>query len=112
MYLIIGGVERDISQVETFAEYVGGDALAKMTASEIFYGARANKLSSKVLQIAMDKAALQLARGESISIPSIHLPPVESFAGDTNFEKAKNAELHYAQESDRLAGQSRLVKRG
>ncbi len=102
MYLIIGGVERDVSQVETFAEYVGGDKLASMTANEIFYGARAGKLSSKVMQLSMDKAALRLARGESVSIPAIHLPPIESFAGDTNIEKAKNAELHYANEIDKL----------
>lgn len=103
MYLIIGGVERDVSQVETFAEYVGGDKLASMTASEIFYGARANKLSSKVMQINMDKAALRVARGESVTIPAISLPPIESFTGDTNFEKAKNAELHYANEINKLS---------
>lgn len=103
MHLIIGGVERDVSQVETYAEYVGGDRLAEMTASEIFYGARANKLSSKIMQINMDKAALQISRGESVTIPAISLPPIESFEGGTNVEKAKNAELHYAREVDKFA---------
>jgi hypothetical protein len=102
MYVIVGGVERDINQVETYAEYLGGKALEDKTAEDIFYGARANKLADKIIQLQMDKAAVRISKGESISIPVIDLPSVSSFSGGSNVEKAKNAELHYANEMSKF----------
>ena len=98
MYMIIGGVERDISQVESFAEYHGGD-LGNMTAEEIFYGARAEKLFEKILQKVGDQNAIAISRGEPVHLPPIDRPAFDSFEGGTNLEKAKNAELFYAKQA-------------
>ena len=104
MYIIIGGVERQVNQIETYAEYMGGkDKLANKTADEIFHESRANKLHDKVLQLTFDKAALSLSQGKTISFPSIIRKPIESFEGETNYDKAVNAEIFYAEQACVLA---------
>ena len=100
MYTIIGGEERYIGQVESFIEYKGGSANG-MTASEIFYGARANKLFDKILQIEVDKAAISLADGNAIELSPIDHPDVEKFSGNSA-EKAKKLEEFYADQASRL----------
>jgi hypothetical protein len=102
MQLIIGGVEREISQVESYAEYMGG-ALANQTAEEIFYNSRANKLYDKVLQLKMDETAIAVSRGESVTINPTARKPIESFEGETNYDKAHNAEVFYANEAARIS---------
>lgn len=97
MYIFIGGVERNVNQVATFAEY---SDVTGMSASDIFYGARAEKLSKKILQMSIDKEAISLSTGtDFINVPSITYKPIESFAGGSNLEKATNAEEYYANQA-------------
>lgn len=108
MHIIIGGVEREVSQVATFAEYHGGidgnSKLNSMSASDIFYGARAERLSKKILQIAMDREAISLSRGKNfINIPKIVYKNIESFDGGSNLEKAINAEEYYAKQAAEIS---------
>ncbi len=106
MYIIIGGVERDISQVATFAEYYGGKKsdLNKMSATDIFYSARAERLSKKILQMAIDKEAISLSLGKNfIDIPRLKHKNIESFEGGSNLEKAMNAEEYYAKQAAEIS---------
>jgi len=100
MYIVVGGVEREISQVDTYIEYNGGDG---QTADEIFYGARANKLLDKVLQLTMDKIAIDVANGEAVELPTVSRPTISSFEGGSNVERARNAEVFYANEAARIS---------
>lgn len=101
--MTIGGVERVINQVDTFVEYSGGD-VSGMTATEIFYGARADRLSKKVLQMETDNLALQLARGvQFLKLPKILYGNIDEFEGDTNVDKARNAEIHYAKKAAKIS---------
>ena len=104
MYAIIGGVERQINQVDTFVEYKGGSEITNMTATEIFYGARADRLSKKVLQMEVDGLALQLAKGaQYMKLPKISYGNIDEFEGDTNIDKARNAEIYYAKKAAKLS---------
>lgn len=104
MYILIGGEERYIGQVESFAEYKGG-SIDDMTASQIFYGARANKLFDKILQIEVDKAAISLAEGNAITLSPIEHPNIDKFTGNS-VDKAKKLEEFYAQQASELSGKS------
>ncbi len=101
MYVLIGGEERLIGQVDSFAEYRGGD-VGNMTASEVFYGARANKLFDKILQIEVDKAAIMLSEGESIEVAPIEHPDIDKYSG-SSVDKAKKLEEFYAEQASRLS---------
>lgn len=102
MRVIIGGVERKINQVDTYVEYMGGKVNHK-TAEEIFTESRAGKLFDKVLQLRMDDAALAISRGEPVVLQPISRPAISSFEGSTNVEKAKNAEIFYANEAAKIS---------
>lgn len=107
MYVIIGGEERSIEQVDTFAEYVSADELAKMSAKEIFYGARANKLFDKIVQIEVDKIALDLANGNPVELMPVEHPIDKYVGGDagnsTNIDRAKQLEYFYAEQATKFA---------
>jgi hypothetical protein len=96
MHVIIGGEERVVEQVETFAEYTDTTG---MSANDIFYGARANKLFDKVIQKEVDKLAISLSRGEPIELMPIVHPNPDEFTGGA-IERAKQLEYYYA---DRIA---------
>lgn len=102
MRIIIGGVERKINQVDTYVEYMGGN-VGNKTAEEIFTESRAGKLFDKVLQLRMDDTAIAVARGQSVVLQPISRPAISSFDGKTNVEKAKNAEMFYANEAAKIS---------
>jgi len=101
MYVIIGGEERCIDQVDSFAEYRGGDC-GEMSACEIFYGARADRLFSKILQLKIDEAAKDLASGKAVELPVVEHRDINSFSGGNNTEKARNAEYYYAEQANKI----------
>lgn len=105
-FAMIGGVERKINQVNTYVEYNGGNVLGQ-TADEIFYGARADKLLDKVIQLTMDKIAIDVANGLPVELPTINKPVISSFSGDNNVERARNAEIFYANEAARISNDAK-----
>lgn len=111
MRVIIGGVERKVQQVKSYAEYMGGKEKLKMkNAEEIFYESRANKLFDKVIQLKMDEVALAVAKGANVALEPITKPPINSFDGDTAYDKAVNAEIFYAEEAARHISSAREWK--
>jgi len=105
MLIVIGGVERNINQVDTFVEYKGGEsAVRNMTATDIFYGARADKLSKKVLQLEVENLAIALSKGNDyIELPKMPNRDIESFEGNDNIDKARNAEHYYARKAAKIS---------
>lgn len=103
MLVIIGGVERVINQVDTFVEYSGGE-VANMTASDIFYNSRADRLSKKIYQMEMDKIAITIARGvQFVKLPKLLNKDIDKFEGVTNVDKARNAEHYYAKKAAKMS---------
>lgn len=97
MYILVGGEERYIGQVESFGEL---NDVSNMTTSEIFYGARAGKLFDKVLQIEVDRKAKRIAQGKPVEFPSL-----DQYVPDPKLsplENAKNMEYFYAEMANRL----------
>jgi hypothetical protein len=100
MYVVIGGEERAIEQVDSFVEYYP-DKVINMSAKEIFKYSRAGKLFDKVLQNNIDELAIELAEGNSIVLSPIVHPGTKSFTGGA-IEKAKKLEYFYAEQASSL----------
>jgi hypothetical protein len=97
MYILVGGEERYIGQVESFSEL---NDISGMTAGEIFYGARAGKLFDKVLQIEVDRKARRVAEGQPVEFPALDKYVIDPKLSP--LENAKNMEYFYAEMANRI----------
>jgi hypothetical protein len=103
MHHTIAGVDRIIDQVGTFSEY---NDVSKMSANEIFYGARADRAYYKELQKSMHKKMSAFIGGATF----VHLPIVAPITaadvvGGTELEKAHKLEEYYTFESAKFSQQ-------
>jgi hypothetical protein len=101
MNYTIGGVERIIAQVDTYADYNNTD---NMTAQEIFDNSRADKAFLKELQKSTIAKIVEFSGGVSVNLPTVKfLHACDILSGGTEIEKARKLEEHYTQESIEIA---------
>jgi len=104
MNCIIGGVERNINQVQTYIEYSGG---VNQNVGEILEGARADRLVRKVQQIVGSKQIAEIASGDRdiAEIPEVETPDelLGIYGGDA-VKMAIEIEQSYANQAMNMYG--------
>lgn len=101
---VIGGVERQIEQVRSYAEY---NDTSEMTPAEIFDNSRANRLYLKELEKTVGaKMAAFYGGADYIELPVVEFVNLNKipgeFIGGSAVETADNIEQFYAEQAKQL----------
>lgn len=103
MNIIIGGVERNISQVETYCEYHGGTE--GMTVEEILDESRADRLLNKIVQKKLNSDINKILGGAKYAEFVDVKYASEQLLNETQgaYEMAKEIEKQYAKQAKHIS---------
>jgi len=97
MHIVIGGVERNVSQVDTFCLYGSHEGL---TTGEILEKSRSERLSKKILQKKISEKVIKMSTGQIqfMEVPTLTLIDPKELT-DKSVDKAREIELSYAMQA-------------
>lgn len=101
MHIVIGGIERNVSQVDTFCMYGSAENL---TTGQIIEMSRSERLSKKILEKKIAEKVIKVSTGELdfVEIPVLNLfDPAE--LTEKSVDKAREIELSYAMQARDIA---------